>query len=45
MTPAVAQACVIAIPHQSLGEEIGAAVALRPQLTIDKPLTLKRSRQ
>jgi long-chain acyl-CoA synthetase len=27
--PAVAEACVIGIPHDSLGEEVGAAVALK----------------
>jgi long-chain acyl-CoA synthetase len=27
--PAVAEACVVGIPHDSLGEEVGAAVALR----------------
>ncbi len=28
--PAVAEAAVVGIPHESLGEEIGAAVALKP---------------
>ena len=28
--PAVAEAAVIGLPHDSLGEEIGAAVALKP---------------
>ena len=41
----LSEARVTGIPHQSLGEALGAAVALRPQLTIDKPVTLKRSRQ
>jgi long-chain acyl-CoA synthetase len=31
--PAVAEAAVVGIPHASLGEEIGAAVALRPGTT------------
>ncbi|MGE3287327.1 MAG: long-chain fatty acid--CoA ligase [Pseudonocardia sp.] len=29
--PAIAEACVVAVPHDSLGEEVGAAVALRGQ--------------
>ena len=28
--PAVAEVCVVGIPHASLGEEVGAAVALKP---------------
>jgi long-chain acyl-CoA synthetase len=28
--PAVAEVCVVGIPHPSLGEEVGAAVALKP---------------
>ena len=28
--PAVAEAAVIGLPHPSLGEEVGAAVALKP---------------
>jgi len=43
MTTGGRQACVIAIPHESLGEQLGAAVALRPPLTIDKPVTQKGS--
>jgi len=31
--PAVAEAAVIGIPHDSLGEEVGAAVALKPGAT------------
>jgi acyl-CoA synthetase (AMP-forming)/AMP-acid ligase II len=31
--PAVAQACTFGIPHDKLGEEVGAAVVLRPGLT------------
>jgi len=31
--PAVAEAAVVAIPHDELGEEIGAAVALKPGMT------------
>jgi long-chain acyl-CoA synthetase len=33
--PAVAEAAVIGLPHDSLGEEIGAAVALKPGSTAD----------
>jgi long-chain acyl-CoA synthetase len=32
--PAVAEAAVIGLPHPSLGEEVGAAVALKPGATI-----------
>jgi hypothetical protein len=42
MTP-VSEACAIEIPHESLGEAIDAAVAPRPQLTNDKPVTQKPS--
>jgi acyl-CoA synthetase (AMP-forming)/AMP-acid ligase II len=31
--PAVAQACTFGIPHDKLGEEVGAAVVLRPDVT------------
>ncbi len=31
--PAVAQACTFGIPHDKLGEEVGAAVVLRPGMT------------
>jgi len=31
--PAVAQACTFGIPHDKLGEEVGAAVVLRPGVT------------
>jgi long-chain acyl-CoA synthetase len=31
--PAVAEAAVVGIPHDSLGEEVGAAVALKPGAT------------
>ena len=33
--PAVAEAAVIGIPHDSLGEEVGAAVALKKGATVD----------
>src|ERR1700752_4780599 len=33
--PAVAEAAVVGIPHDSLGEEVGAAVALKPGATAD----------
>jgi len=32
--PAIAEAAVIGLPHSSLGEEVGAAVALKPGFTI-----------
>ena len=32
--PAVAEAAVIGLPHSSLGEEVGAAVALKPGAVI-----------
>ncbi len=32
--PAVAEAAVVGIPHDDLGEEIGAAVALKPGMTV-----------
>ncbi len=31
--PAVAEVAVVGIPHDSLGEEVGAAVALKPGAT------------
>jgi acyl-CoA synthetase (AMP-forming)/AMP-acid ligase II len=31
--PAVAQACTFGIPHDKLGEEVGAVVVLRPEMT------------
>ena len=34
-TPAVADAAVIAVPHESLGEEVGAAVVLKPDATAE----------
>jgi long-chain acyl-CoA synthetase len=40
--PAVAEAAVIGLPHDSLGEEIGAAVALKPG-TYAEPSTRARS--
>jgi long-chain acyl-CoA synthetase len=33
--PAVAEAAVIGIPHDSLGEDVGAAVALKVGATVD----------
>jgi long-chain acyl-CoA synthetase len=32
--PAVAEAAVIGLPHAELGEEIGAAVALKPNMSV-----------
>ena len=32
--PAVAEAAVIGVPHPDLGEEVGAAVALKPGATV-----------
>ena len=34
-TPAVPDAAVIAVPHESLGEEVGAAVVLKPDATAE----------
>jgi len=34
--PAVREAAVVGIPHPELGEEIGAAVALRPEAEVDE---------
>ena len=34
--PAVAEAAVIGIPHDSLGEEVGAAVALKKGRSVDR---------
>ncbi len=34
--PDVLEAAVIAVPHQTLGEEVGAAVRLRPGATVDE---------
>jgi len=31
--PAIAQACTFGIPHDKLGEEVGAVVVLRPEMT------------
>ncbi len=31
--PAIAQACTFGIPHDKLGEEVGVAVVLRPEMT------------
>ncbi|MBJ8342882.1 long-chain fatty acid--CoA ligase [Antrihabitans sp. YC3-6] len=35
--PAIAEAAVVGLPHDSLGEEIGAAVALVPGATVEPP--------
>ena len=34
--PAVAEACVFSVPHDRLGEVVGAAVQLRPGQTADE---------
>ena len=40
--PAVAEVAVVGIPHDSLGEEVGAAVALKPGATAT-PTSCRRS--